>query len=172
METSQAMDDEQAKDDVTFEGAIRRQIRKYFFNDDQHEIDKIVQMPWHNRKDDECCAVIKSLHAALQQNCHENAPNDIETNVAIAKEVIERLKEEKQCKGREYEAYRALSEHIALIEKNHIESEGQWVIDSETLGQPQWNEYFKDKQQSICVDDAVRAYDPMGHIETTQIYKY
>merc|ERR1712228_200967 len=169
-ESNQSMDEDIKCQ--SFEGAIRRQICKYFFNDDQHQIDKIVSMPWQNRKDDECCAVIKSLHGALQQNCHENAPNDIETNVEIANEIIERLKEEKQCKEKEYDSYRQLSEHIALIEKNHIDSNAQFVVDQETLNMPQWNEYFKDKQQNICVEDAVKAFQPIKHIETTQKYKY
>eukprot|EP01084_Bolivina_argentea_P142407 250188_1 len=68
---------------MTFEKALRNEICKYVYDGDWNEINKIVNMSWNKRQDDECCTVIKSLDGVLERMCYDKQLNHIDTNVKI-----------------------------------------------------------------------------------------
>eukprot|EP01084_Bolivina_argentea_P038733 71627_1 len=151
----------------TFESALRQQIGKYFFAKPD-ELEKIVSMPWHQRLDDECCATIKSLEGTLESVCYETAPNHVDVNIKIAMEIMQIVQNEDA--QRNYDSYQELIRHVQEIEKNHIASNGEFVVDHQTLSEPEWAHYFKHKE-NLAIDKAVKAYTPSLHVQTAQQMK-
>ena len=151
--------------EVSFEESIRNQICRHFFHSDRSAVDAIVSMPWQDRQDDECCAVIKSLQDAMQQKCYEEAPNDIETNVEIANELIGIVEDQMEHRLEEFETLRQFDEHLSVIRKEHINSGLR--VNMELLKDPQWKQYFEQKL-SLDVDRAIDVMVKHPHVKTVQ----
>ena len=150
---------------ITFEESIRRQVCRHFFHSDRAQVEEIVAMPWQERQDDECCAVIKSLQDAMQQKCYEDAPNDIETNVEIANEIIGIVEDQRERNLDDFETLRQFDEHLSVIRKEHIRSGLR--VNLELLKDPQWKQYFEQKL-NLNVEKAIGVLVRHPHVQTMQ----
>ena len=129
------------------EEAVRRQVCELFFEGDWAAFDGVLRMGWQERQDDEVCAIIKSLQDAAQQRCFEEAPNDIEQNVTIARELehIVRCQAGDEIRNNALSELERVKEHLEYVEREHVQSGGQYVVDTQTVMHPRWKRYYKEK---------------------------